>query len=197
MERFHSCLAAVLVQKGDLSPFVGAAEPRRLIPRLALARPRATRAELVSWVILLALVLVGLLGRDAAAADPGLKVFIQKRCYTCHTISARSADVEKEKAAFIKETGVEPEEGEADEKETRGGDLSDVGKKRDAAWLQEFMKSPKGHFKDDAACQREAKKKDRKKFKGTPAELDALMAFLASLKQEAKQAPGFTSCLKE
>jgi cbb3-type cytochrome oxidase cytochrome c subunit len=142
--------------------------------------------------------LVGLLGRDASAADAGLKVFIEKRCYTCHTISARSAEVEKEKAAFVKEAGVEAEEeGEGDDKETRGGDLSDVGKKRDAAWLQEFMKSPKGHFKDDAACQREAKKKDRKKFKGTPEELNALMALLQSLKQEAKQAPGFTSCLKE
>ena len=144
------------------------------------------------------MVLVGVLGREAAAADPGLKVFIAKRCYTCHTINARSAEVDKEKAAFIKEVGVEPEEeGEADEKETRGGDLSDVGKKRDAAWLKEFTKSPKGHFKDDAACQREAKKKDRKKFKGTPEDLDALLAFLQGLKQEAKQAPGFSSCLKE
>ncbi len=146
----------------------------------------------------LALGLVAVLAGEASAADPGLKVFIQKRCYTCHAVNSRSAEVEKEKAAFIKEAGVEPEaEGEEGEKETRGGDLSDVGKKRDAAWLQEFTKSPKGHFKDDADCQREAKKKDRKKFKGTPEELDALMAFLLSLKQEAKQAPGFTSCLKE
>jgi cbb3-type cytochrome oxidase cytochrome c subunit len=145
------------------------------------------------------LVLVALLGGEVWAAEPGLKTFIEKRCYTCHTINARSADVEKEKTAFIKEKGVEPEEGEAegDEKETRGGDLSDVGKKRDAEWLREFSKSPKGHFKDDTACQREAKKKDRKKFKGTPEELDALVTFLLTLKQEAKQAPGFTSCLKD
>jgi cbb3-type cytochrome oxidase cytochrome c subunit len=147
---------------------------------------------------ILALGLVGLLAREASAADPGLKIFIEKRCYTCHTINARAADVEKEKAAFIKGLGVEPDaEGEGEDTETRGGDLSDVGKKRDAAWLREFTQNPKGHFKDDSACQREAKKKDRKKFKGTPEELDALMAFLQTLKQEAKQAPGFSSCLKE
>lgn len=141
---------------------------------------------------------IGLVGHDAVAADPGVKVFIEKRCYTCHTINAKSAEVEKEKAAFIKESGAEAEEeGEGDDKETRGGDLSDVGKKRDAAWLTDFLKSPKGQFKDDADCQREAKKKDRKKFKGTPEELNSLMALLQSLKQEAKQVPGFKSCLKE
>lgn len=140
--------------------------------------------------------LVGLLGGEAAAADAGLKVYIQKRCYTCHTINARSAEVEKEKAAFIKEMDVQPEE-EAGDKESRGGDLSDAGKKRDPAWLRDFLKSPKGQFKDDAACQRAAKKKDLKRFKGTPEELDALMVFLQGLKQEAKQAPGFTSCIKE
>jgi hypothetical protein len=59
------------------------------------------------------------------------------------------------------------------------------------------LKNPKPRFKDDADCQKEAKKKDRKKFKGTPEEFTALMTFLSSLKQEAKQAPGFTSCLKE
>lgn len=93
--------------------------------------------------------------------------------------------------------GGEPEEEGKDDKGSRGGDLSDAGKKRDAAWTQDFLRSPKGHFKDDADCQRVAKKKDLKKFKGTPEELAALMAFLSSLKQEAKQAPGFTSCLKE
>jgi cbb3-type cytochrome oxidase cytochrome c subunit len=131
----------------------------------------------------------------SAGDDPGIKVFIEKRCYTCHAVAARAADVEKQKAAFMKEMGAEP--GDEGDKETRGGDLSDVGKKRDAAWLQAFLKDPKPHFKADADCQREAKKKDRKKFKGTPEDLTALTTFLSSLKQEAKQAPGFTSCLKE
>ncbi len=149
------------------------------------------------FAALLTLALVGLPG-PTAAADDGLKVFIEKRCYTCHTVGARAAEVEKAQATFVKEMGAEPDGEEAGkEKETRGGDLSDVGKKRDAAWLREFTQNPKPHFKDDADCQREAKKKDRKKFKGTPAELDALLAFLQSLKKEAMQAPGFSSCLRE
>jgi hypothetical protein len=146
-----------------------------------------------------AIVVVGLVAfgaRIAAAADdPGVKVFIEKRCYTCHTVSARP-EVEKAKAAFIKESGAEPEE-EGGDTGTKGGDLSDVGKKRDAAWLDEFLKSPKPHFKDDADCQKEAKQKDRKKFKGTPEDFGALTKFLGTLKSEAKQAPGFKSCLKE
>jgi hypothetical protein len=150
---------------------------------------------------LAAVVVVGLLGGLArvamAADDPGVKVFIEKRCYTCHTVSARAAEVEKQKAAFIKQMGAEPDEEGEGEKESRGGDLADVGKKRDAAWLQDFLKNPKPHFKDDADCQKEAKKKDRKKFKGTPEEFTALNGFLSSLKSEAKQAPGFSSCLKE
>lgn len=132
-----------------------------------------------------------------AAADPGIEVFIEKRCYTCHTVSARASDVDKEKAAFLKAAGAEPAAENEGEKDSKGGDLSDVGKKRDAAWLQDFLKSPKPHFKDDADCQKEAKQKDRKKFKGTPEELAALMGFLGSLKADAKQAPGFTSCLKD
>jgi len=63
--------------------------------------------------------------------------------------------------------------------------------------FQEFLKNPKPHFKDDADCQKEAKQKDRKKFKGTPEEFTALTKFLGTLKSEAKQAPGFKSCLKE
>lgn len=146
-----------------------------------------------------ALAIVGVVGLFAGAAsaadDPGIKVFIEKRCYTCHTVSSRAADVDKQKEAYLKAAGAEPAEEEGD-KDSKGGDLADVGKKHDAAWLQDFLKSPKAQFKDDADCQRAAKQKDRKKFKGTPEELSALMAFLTGLKGEAKQAPGFTSCLK-
>jgi Cytochrome c len=130
----------------------------------------------------------------SAADDPGIKVFVEKRCYTCHTVSANPA-VDKAKTAFLKESGAEADD--AGDKDTKGGDLSDVGKKRDAAWLQEFLKSPKPHFKDDADCQKEAKQKDRKKFKGTPEEFAALTKFLGTLKSDAKQAPDFKSCLKE
>jgi len=131
----------------------------------------------------------------AAADDPGIKVFVEKRCYTCHTVSANPA-VDKAKTAFLKESGADAGDAEGD-KDTKGGDLSDVGKKRDAAWLTAFLKDPKPHFKDDADCQKEAKQKDRKKFKGTPEDFAALTKFLGTLKSEAKQAPDFQSCLKD
>ena len=141
---------------------------------------------------------VSLARAEATAADAGLETFIQKRCYPCHTIAARAADVEKAKAAFVKAQGVEPAGEDAEEeKDKRGGDLSDVGKKRQPDWLKTLLKNPKAAFKDDAECQREAKKKDRKKFKGTDQELDTLVSFLMTLKKEATQPPGFTSCLKE
>jgi cbb3-type cytochrome oxidase cytochrome c subunit len=156
--------------------------------------------QILARVLLLTVVGVALAyGEGAAAdADAGLKTFIEKRCYTCHTIAARAADVDKAKAAFVKEQGVEPAGEDAEEeKDKRGGDLSDVGKKRQADGLKTFLKNPKPGFKDDADCQREAKKKDRKKFKGSDQELDTLIAFLMTLKKEATQPPGFTSCLKE
>ncbi|MEB2286191.1 MAG: c-type cytochrome [Myxococcales bacterium] len=142
--------------------------------------------------------LVGALASAAAAADdPGVKVFIEKRCYTCHTVASHAAEIEKQKAAFIKASGAEADEEGEDEKDSKGGDLSDVGAKRTAAWVDEILKNPKPSFKDTPECQRLAKQKDRKKFKGTPEELTALEKFLGSLKGEAKQAAGFTSCLKD
>ena len=146
----------------------------------------------VAAVVVGALVLVGT--SAFAADDPGIKVFVEKRCYTCHTVSANPA-VDKAKQAFLKESGADADD--AGDSDTKGGDLSDIGKKHDAAWLDEFLKNPKPHFKDDADCQKEAKQKDRKKFKGTPEEFGALTKFLGTLKSDAKQAPGFTSCLKE
>jgi cbb3-type cytochrome oxidase cytochrome c subunit len=137
---------------------------------------------------------------EALAADAGLKVFVEKRCYTCHSIESQAKALEAEKAAFVKAQGVEAEkdeEGEGDEKDKKGGDLSGVGKQRSADWLKKFLKDPKSEFKEGADCQKKAKSKDRKKFKGTPEEFDALVTYLTGLKGESKQAAGFTSCLKE
>jgi cbb3-type cytochrome oxidase cytochrome c subunit len=153
----------------------------------------------VDWRIVVALIAFGAVGYgEALAADAGLKVFVEKRCYSCHSIESQAKALEAEKAAFVKAQGVEEEdEGESDEKDKKGGDLSGAGKQRSADWLKKFLKDPKPEFKEGADCQKKAKNKERKKFKGTDAEYDTLITFLASLKGEAKQAPGFTSCLKE
>lgn len=156
--------------------------------------------ERVHWRVVVSLIAFGAIGYgEALAADAGLKVFVEKRCYSCHSIDSQSKALEAEKAAFVKAQGVEEgdEEGEGDEKDKKGGDLSGVGKQRTGDWLKKFVKDPKPEFKDGADCQKKAKNKDRKKFKGTDAEYDALMSFLGTLKGESKQAAGFTSCLKE
>ncbi|MEM4658554.1 MAG: hypothetical protein QXX77_09070, partial [Candidatus Methanosuratincola sp.] len=83
----------------------------------------------VYWYILI-LAIAGVALEGARAEDAGLKVFVEKRCYTCHTIDAQADALEKEKQAFFASKGVEAAKGEEEEeKEKRGGDLSDVGKK--------------------------------------------------------------------
>lgn len=153
------------------------------------------------WQVVVGLMTFAVAGYgEALAADAGLKVFVEKRCYSCHGIESQAKALETEKAAFVKAQGVEEEadeEGGADEKDKKGGDLSGVGKQRTADWLKKFLKDPKPEFKEGADCQKKAKNKDRKKFKGTPEEFDSLVAFLMTLKGEEKQAAGFTSCLKE
>ncbi len=157
--------------------------------------------EGIHWRVLVLAVAFTIVGYGTAlAADAGLKIFVEKRCYTCHSVDSQAKALEAEKAAFVKAQGVEEEsgeEGESDEKDKKGGDLSGVGKQRTAEWLKKFLKDPKAEFKEGADCQKKAKNKDRKKFKGTPEDFDALVTFLTSLKGEAKQAAGFSSCLKE
>lgn len=135
-------------------------------------------------------------GQDAGTAEKGREVFVEKRCYTCHTINAEAEAIEKEKMEFAKEKGVEVKEGD-EEEEKRGGDLSHVGKVRDVNWIKELVQDPKDQFKDTSECSREAKKKYRKRFKGTDEELETLVTYLSSLKYEEQQAKGFQSCLKE
>jgi cbb3-type cytochrome oxidase cytochrome c subunit len=126
----------------------------------------------------------------------GRKIFIEKRCYTCHTINAESKEIEKEKERFAKEKGIETSSD--DEEEDRiGVDLSDIGNKRDKDSLTKFLKNPKPFFKDSPPCKRNAKKKYRKRFKGTPEDFDSLIAYLITLKYESQQEKDFESCLKE
>ena len=136
-------------------------------------------------------------GQDNEVKENGIKIFIEKRCYTCHTINAEADAIQKEKEAFAKSKGVELKDSE-EEKEDKGiaPDLSDIGKKRDAESLESFLKDPKKSFKDTPECQSNAKKKYRKRFKGTPDEFEALIAYLSSLKYDSYN-KDFVSCLKK
>ncbi len=138
-------------------------------------------------------------GQDSDTEEKGIKIFVEHRCYTCHTIKAQSQEIEKEKEEFAKAKGVEVKEDEEEDEEEgkKGGDLSNVGAQRDSKWIKDFSKDPKAYFKDDTECQRLAKKKYRKRFKGSEADLDILVAYVSSLKYGEQQEAGFKSCLKD
>jgi len=127
--------------------------------------------------------------------DQGRKLFIEKRCYTCHTIDSEANEIEKQKEAFAKEKGVESSS--EDDGDRIGVDLSDIGKRRDKDSFTNFLKDPRPSFKDTPPCQKNAKKKYRKRFKGTPEEFDSLIAYLMTLKYDSQQKEDFESCLKK
>ena len=156
--------------------------------------------QIHGYVYVLALLLMipaAAFAQDASVQQKGIAIFVEKRCYTCHTVKAESAQIEAAKVAFAKSKGVELKESEEDKEESKGGDLSNVGADRDAKWLTDFIKNPKDYFKDTPDCKKLAKKKERKKFKGTDAEFQDLLAWLESLKYGNKQEAGFQDCLKE
>ena len=135
--------------------------------------------------------------QDGSVQQKGIKLFVEHRCYTCHTVKAEEAQVEAAKEAFAKSKGVELKDGEEEKEGAKGGDLSNIGADRDGKWLTDFLKNPKNYFKDTPECKKLAKKKERKKFKGTDAEFQDLLAWLETLKYGNMQEPGFETCLKE
>jgi mono/diheme cytochrome c family protein len=86
-----------------------------------------------------------------AQADPALiakgeKVYTDKKCAMCHAINGKGGK--------------------------SGGDLTDVGAKRDATWIKQFTKDPRSVMPN-------AKMPS---FRGNEEELDAVAAYMASLK---------------
>ena len=81
------------------------------------------------------------------SVEKGKELFSAKKCGLCHTVDGSGGK--------------------------KGGDLSDVGDKRDAEWLTKYMKDPKSLLP-------EAK---MPAFKGSDEELQDLVAYLLSLKK--------------
>ncbi len=134
--------------------------------------------------------------QDASVDGP--TVFVESRCYTCHTIKAQSTEIEAAKTAFAESKGVDLKEDDDDEKdESKGGDLSNIGAERDQEWLTDYVKNPKKFFKSDAKCKKLAKKKYRKRFKGSDEQYEVLIVYLATLKYGDMREEGFESCLIE
>ncbi len=89
---------------------------------------------------------IALAQTDPAQMAKGQKVYTDKKCALCHKIAGKGGKI--------------------------GGDLSNVGAKRNAKWLRSFMKNPK-------AVNPKVKMAP---FKGSDDELKALVAYMASLK---------------
>jgi cytochrome c2 len=133
--------------------------------------------------------------QDASVNGPA--VFVESRCYTCHTIKAQSAEIGAAKAAFAESKGVELKENEDEKEKSKGGDLSDIGNDRDQKWLSDYVKNPKKYFKSESKCKKLAKKKYRKRFKGSDKEYEVLITYLTTLKYGDMKEAGFESCLIE
>ena len=88
----------------------------------------------------------------AAGEHAGQTVFMAQKCTMCHSVQSQQV---------------------AQTSKMAGSDLSTVGAKRDAAWLTQYLK------KEVAGAEG---KKHGKEWKGTPAELEQLTKWLASLK---------------
>ena len=108
-------------------------------------------------------------------AEPqGKDLFIKFKCNGCHTINSLG----------IKKIELKDEEKDNEEEETpedknkKPKDLSDAGKKHDAAWISKWL------MKKEKIKDKKTKKmvKHKKKFKGTEEELTALSAWLATFK---------------
>lgn len=120
---------------------------------------------LVLAVLLLPAVLTTLVGgaavaapaADAAGADGPAALFIAQKCNLCHSLA--SHDVERKTKS----------------EKVAGPDLSAVGTEHDAAWIARWLKKEE---KIDG-------KAHSKAFTGTPAELEALAKWLATLKDSA------------
>jgi cytochrome c2 len=146
-------------------------------------------------LVLLVLLSTGAYAQDASVDGP--TVFVESRCYTCHTIKAQSAEIEAAKVAFAESKGVELKEDDDEKDESKGGDLSDVGNERDQKWLFDYVKNPKKFFKSESKCKKLAKKKYRKRFKGSDEHYEVLITYLTTLKYGDMRAADFESCLIE
>jgi hypothetical protein len=121
--------------------------------------------------------LISWLGVGGAAAGEGTvpagqKLFSKYHCESCHSMKALK--IEKKKSA---------EEGEEAVPDTTGSkkeppDLSGVGLKRDAAWIEGWLL--KKELIDG--------KKHKKKFRGTEPETKTLASWLASQKTKVEGA---------
>jgi len=102
-----------------------------------------------------------------AEVPAGQQVFLKYKCNSCHTLeAAKVVKVEDEDEAKDSSTKRKPP------------DLSGVGKKHNAAWMEKYL--TKKEMIDG--------ERHSKKFRGADEELKAVTAWLETFKVEAKKA---------
>ncbi|MBI2567332.1 MAG: c-type cytochrome [Candidatus Schekmanbacteria bacterium] len=136
------------------------------------------RGVTISLCLAAAMVVLATAATRAAAADPdGTKIFQDQKCAKCHSVQTAGIAVVESKEGEAEEADDEGE-GEAaagTEEKKNPPDLSAVGTKHDDKFLTKYLNK------------REAieGKKHKKRFKGKKEELDALVGWLVTLKDEA------------
>ena len=104
--------------------------------------------QIHGYVYVLALLLMipaAAYAQDGSVQQKGIAIFVEKRCYTCHTVKAESAQIEAAKEAFAKTKGVESKETAEEKEEPKGGDLSNIGADRTQNGLL-ISEKPEGLF---------------------------------------------------
>jgi hypothetical protein len=133
---------------------------------------------------LLALSATAVSGAPGGKAPTGKELFTTYKCTSCHSVAAEKIVKWKAPPGEAKPTAVRP--GAAAKPATpavaataskKASDLSGIGAKKDATWLAKYL------MKEEKLDEKLHK---TTKFKGTPAELQTLSAWLESLKTPAK-----------
>ncbi len=94
----------------------------------------------------------------AAQAATGKDIFTEQKCTKCHKISAEGIAAQEDKPTII--------------------DLSGVGKDHDVAWFKGWLTK---EIERDSIVKKGEKTKHKIAFKGAPAELDTIAAWLKTL----------------
>jgi len=111
--------------------------------------------KVLSGIAILSFAFLVLFVSAASAEDPaGQKLFLEKKCNTCHAVE--SVKIEKKMAS------------------SKAPDLSNVGSTRDAAWISKWLNK---EVENNG-------KKHMPTWSGTPEEQKTLSDWLASLKKK-------------
>ncbi|MBM4343239.1 MAG: cytochrome c [Deltaproteobacteria bacterium] len=98
------------------------------------------------------------LALPATAQAGGKELFGEQKCTKCHTVKSEGIAATEEKEKIV--------------------DLSGTGKDHDVAWFKSWLMK---EAEMDSKVKKGEKVKHKQKFKGSPADLDAIAAWLKTL----------------